>query len=248
MSWTLLNQVESQTLYCWFPGWSFSAEVFSPLYQQLPGCHLAADYIAADSLEQYAKTLANDLQQICIQQSAKQIIFIGWSLGGALAIHTLKQFQMVSETSVALITLATGERFLQEPEVSTQGMELETFAAFSENLEKFPAKTTKRFLGLCTQYANAPRELMRELANAQLSDEKTLIKSLSWLNYPTLPQVDAPQKHWYSTQDGFNPRRLTPASESSQASHCFFLTESGQKELLNSIRSLLSQVDTGGAC
>ena len=248
MSWTELNASESDMLYCWFPGWSFSAEVFSPLYQQLSGSHLGADYIAGTNLEPHALNLSDQLNQICHQQPIKKIICIGWSLGGALAIHTLKQFQMVSDIPVALITLATGERFLQEPEVSAQGMEQETFAAFSENLEKFPAKTTKRFLGLCTQYANAPRELMRELANAQLSEEKTLIKSLSWLNYPTLPQVDAPQRHWYSTQDGFNPRRLTPASESSQASHCFFLTESGQKELLNSIRSLLSQVDTGGAC
>ena len=248
MSWTELNASESDMLYCWFPGWSFSAEVFSPLYQQLSGSHLGADYIAGTNLEPHALNLSDQLNQICHQQSIKKIICIGWSLGGALAIHTLKQFQMGSDIPTALITLATGERFVQQPEISTQGMQQEVFAAFSENLEKFPAKTGKRFLGLCTQYADAPRAFMRELSNTQLCDATILIESLNWLNYARLPAIEIPQQHWYAQQDSFNPRRLIPAFESSQSSHAFFLAEPSQKELFKVIQSLQYQLNSGEVC
>ena len=242
MSWTVLNTTDQPIVYCWFPGWSFSAKVFSPIYQQLPGCHLGADYIAAGSLENYALTLANNLNQHCIPQTAKKVVFIGWSLGGALAHHCLAKFSEISDMPVALLTLATGERFIQEPEISEQGMDQETFMAFSANLEKFPAKTAKRFLGLCTQHADNAREQMRQLASTQITDENILIRSLAWLNYEKLPQVSARQQHWYSEQDGFNPRQLKPAFCSSEKGHGFFLTQSGQKELLSSVQTLLLQL------
>jgi len=247
MSWTPLADTQGDTLYCWLPGWSFSPQVFSPIYNQLTGIHVGAEYIADSRMEEYAETLATELKNISTQQNGKQLIFVGWSLGGALAVHCLKQFCQQSDIPAALVTLATGERFLQEPEVSQQGMEQQTFTTFSASLEKFPAKTTKRFLGLCTQHADNARELMRELANTQISDEATLIHSLNWLNYEILPEVNAPQLHCYSHQDGFNPRRLSPAFTSAENSHCFFLTESGQTELLNSIQTLLLQLNEAQA-
>lgn len=247
MSWSGLQESAGDTLYCWFPGWSFNAEVFSPLYQQLPGPHLGARYIAADEMENYARELALELHQNINQKHANdgadknkitRVVFIGWSLGGALAVHCLQQFQAVTDIPAALITLATGERFLQHSKDSEQGMAEKTFSAFSDNLEKFPTKTTKRFLGLCTQHADNSRDLVRLLATSQISDESLLKHSLQWLNYSALPPINTPQLHLYSALDGFNPRRITPQAESSAHSHCFFLTEAGQTEFLRSVRAL----------
>lgn len=247
MSWSALQESVGDTLYCWFPGWSFNAEVFSSLYQQLPGSHLGAHYVAAGDMENYARELALELHQNinkkrvndgADQNKITRLVFIGWSLGGALAVHCLRQFQAVTNIPTALITLATGERFLQQSEDSEQGMAEKTFSAFSASLDKFPTKTTKRFLGLCTQHADNPRDVMRLLANSQISDESVLKHSLQWLNYSALPLVKAPQLHLYSAQDGFNPRRMTSEYQSSESSHCFFLTETGLTDFLNAVQAI----------
>ncbi|UTW49183.1 thioesterase domain-containing protein [Bacterioplanoides sp. SCSIO 12839] len=256
MNWAMLHNDNTQTLYCWFPGWSFQASVFEPLYRDIPATHLGINYPEKGELIEFAQQSAQELVQfIQINQSTtsfKNVIFIGWSLGGALAVHCAQAFQQLSDMPIALITLATGERFLQEagtselkpstPTISAQGMEPKTFATFSASLEKFPTKTAKRFLGLCTQYADNARELMRELANRQVSDEATLIHSLSWLNYQTLPALQAQQLHGYSEQDGFNPRQLSPAFYCDEKSHVFFLTEPGKNKVLQTLHQLEAQI------
>lgn len=256
MNWSVLHQANTQTLYYWFPGWSFTANVFEPLYRDIPATHLGISYPEKGELIEFAQQSAQELVQfIQINQSAtsfSNVIFIGWSLGGAIAVHCAQAFQQLSDMPVALMTLATGERFLQEsdisaadissPNISEQGMEQETFAAFSASLEKFPAKTAKRFLGLCTQHADNARELMRELANHQLSDEATLIHSLHWLNYQALPALQAQQLHGYSEQDGFNPRQLSPAFYCDEKSHVFFLTEPGKNKVLQTLHQLESHI------
>lgn len=252
MNWSELHNDNTQVLYCWFPGWSFQASVFEPLYRDIPATHLGINYPEKGELIEFAQQSAQELVQfIQTNQSTtsfSNVIFIGWSLGGAIAVHCAQAFQQLSDMPVALMTLATGERFLQEsdisaadissPNISEQGMEPETFSAFSASLEKFPTKTAKRFLGLCTQHADNARELMRELANHQLSDEATLIHSLSWLNYQILPALQAQQLHGYSEQDGFNPRQLSPAFYCDEKSHVFFLTEPGKNKVLQAINQL----------
>ncbi|WP_419811575.1 hypothetical protein [Bacterioplanoides sp.] len=251
MNWSVLHNDNTQTLYCWFPGWSFKASVFEQLYRDIPATHLGISYPATGELIEFAQQSAQELVQfIQTSQSTtsfKNVIFIGWSLGGAIAVHCAQAFQQLSDMPISLMTLATGERFLQEadisdPSISESGMEPETFAAFSASLEKFPTKTAKRFLGLCTQHADNARELMRALANHQLSDEAILIHSLNWLNYQALPALQAQQLHGYSEQDGFNPRQLSPAFYCDEKSHVFFLTETGNSKVLQALRQLEAQI------
>ena len=82
--------------WCWLPGWSFSAEVFRPFWEALPGQHWIADYQnTASSLDQ-ACTLAAD--------APANAIWVGWSLGGAIATLAAE-----SANAAALVTLATGQ-------------------------------------------------------------------------------------------------------------------------------------------
>lgn len=251
MNWSVLHNDNTQTLYCWFPGWSFKASVFESLYRDIPATHLGISYPATGELIEFAQKSVQELVQfIQANQSTtsfKNVIFIGWSLGGAMAVHCAQAFQQLSDMPVALMTLATGERFLQEPgssapSISGSGMEPETFAAFSASLGKFPAKTTKRFLGLCTQHADNARELMRELANHQISDEAILVHSLHWLNYQALPSLPISQLHGYSEQDGFNPRQLSPVFYCDEKSHVFFLTETSNSKVLQALQQLETQI------
>lgn len=236
--WSNLTATPGNTLYCWFPGWSFSATVFAPLYQQLPGTHIGTEFIAQGSMSDYGRQLAQTLMRKTDAEKPDRVVFIGWSLGGAAAVYCLQAFQNLSNIPCALMTLACGERFLQDDDHCDQGMAEKTFSAFARGLQASPEKTAKRFLSLCTQHADTPRELMRLLAAHQVHDKAVLQHSLQWLNYSTLPIINAPQQHIYSARDEFNPRRISPNTHSTAPSHCFFLTEVGQSEFLHSLHAL----------
>ena len=226
------KESDLQQNWCWLPGWSFSAEVFRPFWEALPGQHWIADYQnTASSLEQ-ACTLA--------AEAPANAIWVGWSLGGAIAALSAE-----AANAAALVTLATGKRFLAHAEhggieySDHSGMPAKDFDAFCNGFEAGPEKTLKRFLSLCAQGADDARGLMKTLKASQLDAEPGLADSLNWLtqydlNAPTLPGV-----HFYSQTDALQAQGLNPASYSQSGSHAFFLTSDGQQELLHWLRPLL---------
>ncbi|MAR01069.1 MAG: hypothetical protein CMI00_11125 [Oceanospirillaceae bacterium] len=223
--------------WCWLPGWSFSAEVFRPFWEALPGQHWIADYQnTASSLDQ-ACTLAAD--------APANAIWVGWSLGGAIATLAAE-----SANAAALVTLATGKHFLADAE--HDGMASSDFDAFCSGLNASPDKTLKRFISLCTQGADDPRALMKALKDHQLEASPTLTDSLNWLTQFTLEAPALPGVHFYSQTDALQAQGLAPASYSQSGSHAFFLTPEGQQELLHWLRPLLvvaafAQEDDHGA-
>ena len=234
-----------QQNWCWLPGWSFSAEVFRPFWEALPGQHWIADYQHnASSLEQ-ACTLAAD--------APANAIWVGWSLGGAIATLTAE-----SANAAALVTLATGKRFLAHAEhegiVGGEhgGMSDSDFDAFCNGFQANPEKTLKRFLSLCVQGADDARGLMKTLKASQLDAEPGLADSLNWLTQYDLIAPALPGVHFYSQSDALQAQGVTPAALSQSDSHAFFLTADGQQELLHWLRPLLvvaafCQKDTDGS-
>lgn len=233
-----------KALFCWFPGWNFSADVFAPLMSQLEGVHYPVNYLpltnSHQTLEQRAAQLADDIERHAQQHHCTAIVLIGWSLGGAVALHCAAALQSVSKRPVALLTLATGKRFVKHDSTPSQGMPSETLAAFRAGFATNQKKTQQRFLGLCTQGADAPRALMRQLAASQLTQEsQALAQSLDWLSYDELPNVAVVQQHWYSDNDALKPQPLSPSYQVSQGGHCFFLNDTAQMTLVSAIREIL---------
>lgn len=222
--------------WCWLPGWSFSAEVFRPFWEALPGQHWVADYQHSTSSLEQACTLAAD--------APANAIWVGWSLGGAIAT-----LSAVAANAAALVTLATGKRFLADSDHS--GMPAKDFDAFCSGFEANPEKTLKRFLGLCAQGADDARGLMKTLKDSQLNAEPGLAESLTWLTQFNLNAPALPGVHFYSQSDALQAQGLAPSAFSQSGSHAFFLTADGQQELLHWLRPLLvvaafSQEDTDG--
>jgi len=106
-----------KALFCWFPGWNFSADVFAPLMSQLEGVHYPVNYLpltnSHQTLEQRAAQLADDIERHAQQHHCTAIVLIGWSLGGGVALHCAAVLQSVSKRPAALLTLATGKRFFE---------------------------------------------------------------------------------------------------------------------------------------
>lgn len=240
----------SNTVICWFPGWSFQPQVFAPLYQALPGNHLGACFCGQGTLIDNARQLADELVQQLQQRlpQVQRLLFIGWSLGGALAVHCLQQLPPHWQKNTGLITLATGRRFLQAIDNSAAaaepipGMAADTFNGFSSDLQQAPEKTRQRFAALCARHSQQPRPLMRQLSQQQIRDPAILNHSLGWLNYPELSSTARVQQHCYASRDDFNPAALSPAFYAAAASHSFFLTAAGQRQILQQIQRMLEQL------
>ena len=210
-------------------GWSFSAEVFRPFWEALPGQHWVADYQNTASSLDEACALAAD--------APANAIWVGWSLGGAIAALAAE-----NANAAALVTLATGKRFLADKQ--QDGMPAKDFDAFCCGFQTSPEKTLKRFLALCTQGADDARSLMKTLKTSQLAAEPGLADSLNWLTQYDLCAPALPGVHLYAQTDALHATGLSPAALSSSNSHAFFLTQRGQKELQRILTSLMLATGT----
>jgi pimeloyl-ACP methyl ester carboxylesterase len=234
----------SEPLWYWLPGWSFTATIFEPLLAALPGRHLGLDYRAFyQCLTQSGQTPSfNDAVTLLRQTASADALWVGWSLGGALAHATLShdrlshdiQSQAAADITSriqprALCTLATGSRFLRQSDTSQQGMDEATFSAFRNGFERFPAKTLKRFLALCCQGAEQPRACIAALSSQQLTEQHAplLATSLDWLTQYQLDDRQLNNQHadilrlaWYGQHDALHPAGLTSSAALSTIPSC----------------------------
>lgn len=107
-----------------------------------------------------------------------QAVWLGWSLGGLIALRAA----MTSNAVSRLITVAASPRFVQAPDWP-DAMHADTLAGFRAGLARDYAGTLQRFLSL--QVAASERETLR-LMRAQLlargePDVRMLDRGLSWL-------------------------------------------------------------------
>ncbi|AHK16548.1 methyltransferase domain-containing protein [Thalassolituus oleivorans] len=236
--WTQLHENPSTTSidWCWLPGWSFAPTVFAELYQQLPGRHWGANiHSTTATFTEQAQTLA--------AQAPDNAIWIGWSLGGALAMAAA-----TTSNARSIITLATGASFTQRPH-QQGGMSATQFEDFSHQFNTAPAKTARRFLGLCSQGSTDAKATLRALAEHQLPAEEAfdeLTHSLAWLGDYQLDTQNAksPQQHWYGNDDALNPHGLIPSQPSCSSGHAFFLRAEGRDELLATLKPFVQNTQT----
>lgn len=193
MSWHCLQQNPGLQQWLWWPGWSFSPQVFEDLYQQLPGQHYAMSYPSeAVSVDEFLQHLITTLPA--------SGLWVGWSLGGALACQAaLLTAQQQSQIQPKhLVTLATGRQFVGP------GMPASDYQAFAENLAQHPQRTAQRFLALACRGARDARQRARQLAHYQLSDAAILQHTLPWLEHAALTDVAAAE-HWCGANDALQP-------------------------------------------
>lgn len=210
----------------WLPGWSFAPTVFAPLYRQLPGRHWGFHYPAEPC------SLAEVITDL--QQAPAGAIYVGWSLGGALAT-------LAADANTRLMTLATSPRFCTAgSDGDAFGPPADVFQQFQADFVTAPQRTLKRFCALCSQGADDARGLSRQLQARQLHHLPTLQQSLNWLADYRLTTANPRHQHWYGQQDALRAGGLKPASTSNGRSHAFFLETAGQLQLLASLQAIVA--------
>lgn len=151
------------------------------------------------------ETLAEQL----IPCTPDRAIWLGWSLGGAVAA----QMATANPDRVqGLFTLAHSPCFVAHPGWPA-GMDRHTFEAFRQAVERNPAKTLQRFLMLQVQGDPSPKvrigQLKRVLAqHPQNITREALLPALDLLgrDYRALhAELSVPRLHLFGERDGLVP-------------------------------------------
>jgi len=194
-------------------GWGFSPGIWRPVCEALaphqvvlpalPGHGGRADGERLVDPESAARSLEEQLPEDLIEP-----VWVGWSLGGLVALALAARWQ--GPQRLALV--CANPRFTSGPGWSC-GLEPAALAGFSAELERDRAALERRFAALCSNGANAPARLRREL-HARMSDDPAALSGLRG-GLRTLAEadlravwagLDAPVYAWMAEED-----RLIPA-------------------------------------
>ncbi|RLA45401.1 MAG: malonyl-[acyl-carrier protein] O-methyltransferase BioC [Gammaproteobacteria bacterium] len=166
----------------------------------LPGCAPGCDL---DAPPQLAQTLAAILN--C---SPAKAVYLGWSLGGQLAVELGARYP---ERVAAVVTLCSNPRFV----ATTQwpGMDAGQFSAFRAVVVADPGAALRRFDSLQITGSRQPRQLLRHLPRqGRERASRQLLAGLHWLatldQRDRLPALIQPQLHLLAELDGLLPAGL----------------------------------------
>lgn len=189
-------------------GWGANREVWRPLLALLrpwanvtlvdiPGCAPGCEIEAEGDLGQALEGI--------LDASPERAVYVGWSLGGQLALELAAQFP---ERVAAVVTVCSNPRFVAAAD--WPGMAAEDFAVFSAGVKEDPAAALKRFHTLQAEGSPRRRELLRDWKKSvQKSPSGHLVAGLNWLGLldqrALLATLTQPQLHLYAQHDALVP-------------------------------------------
>jgi len=192
-------------------GWGSNREIWRPVLSalrpwanvtlvNLPGCAPGCgDTVGIELQELLAAVLAT---------APPQAVYMGWSLGGQLALEMAARY---ANRVSAVVTVCSNPHFIATSE--WPGMELDTFTRFQEAYGAAPAAGLRRFASLQAQGAERPRWLLRQIPGLlQQPCGQELLPGLGWLKQldqrALLPALRQPQLHLLAEHDALVPTGL----------------------------------------
>ena len=187
-------------------GWGSGVEIWRPLVTLLrPGANLTLIHLPGcapgvegdDDLS--LPTLLTDIVA-CVPPQA---VFIGWSLGGQIALALA---QHCPQRVAGVVTLCSNLKFIAADD--WPGMDPDVFHRFRQAVSADPVAAMKRFDTLQARGAPRPRALLRQLrALGRAPATSDLLTGLDWLAKLDLRQTDVslPRLHLLAGQDALVP-------------------------------------------
>ncbi|MEM1155094.1 MAG: alpha/beta fold hydrolase, partial [Pseudomonadota bacterium] len=192
-------------------GWGSDREIWRPLLAYLrpwadvtlldiPGC---APYMAADEAPEFGAVL-DSILAVAPQRS----VFVGWSLGGQLALAIAAH---APERVSAVVTLCSNPRFVSASD--WPGITNTKLDEFRSHFNVDPVATLNRFRALQVQGARRPRSLLRQMVGIRRECLQTSMASgLKWLAdidlRSLLAGLSVPQLHLLAERDALVPIEL----------------------------------------
>jgi malonyl-CoA O-methyltransferase len=169
---------------------------------EIPGCAPGAGGGPGD-----ARSLDEVLAGI-LACSPQRAVFVGWSLGGQLAVEIAARYPARVE---AIVTLCSNPCFVQRDD--WPGMPATDFTGFRRAFSNDPVAGLRRFDSLQVGGSPRPRQRMRLLQKlARATATATMQTGLRWLEEfdqrRRLAALSCPQLHMLGQQDGLVPASL----------------------------------------
>ncbi|WP_167854877.1 malonyl-ACP O-methyltransferase BioC [Mangrovimicrobium sediminis] len=190
-------------------GWGANREIWRPLLGRLrPWANLTLLDIPglAPGLDIDADALDGLLDAV-LAACPPRAVYLGWSLGGQLAIELAHRHP---QRVAALVTLASNPRFVAGD--GWPGMAPTTFTAFCDSAQADPVATLRRFDSLQSEGAPAPRPLLRDLRRLRGDTAGAPLAALAWLQQldhrAALAGLPQPRLHLLAEQDALVPAAI----------------------------------------
>lgn len=229
------------------PGWGSDATIFSTLVSRLTpyfNLHLGS-WTEPQCIADTAVALREQLLETLLTHTPEKAIWVGWSLGGQLALEVAGRYP---ERVERVMTLACNPCFVQKDDWRSAMPVLE-FNQFCQAFKDSPSTALKRFQTLQTLGSPDRRSLVNVLASSKTSLSTDALYLLLNLLAEDLrervQQLNVPQMHCYGALDALVPstelilamKELNPQIQTccyAKASHLPFLSASD--EWVNDLR------------
>ena len=195
-------------------GWGSSREIWRPLLAYLrpwasvtlldiPGC---TPSLAADGA--YAR---EKLLDAILAVAPRRAVYLGWSLGGQLAVELASR---CPQRIAGVVTLCSNPQFTGG--LGWPGMDTEEFTGFRAAYAADAVSALRRFDSLQVRGATQARPLLRQLqASRRGAAGPKIMHGLDWLaklnQRKSLPRLRMPQLHLLAEHDGLVPAALASA-------------------------------------
>jgi len=156
-------------------GWGVAPTILQDWLQLMPA-RFEVELVDIPDLAKGALLPAAQRAQQLLAGQPKDAYWLGWSLGGLLALDLAAH---EPESVRGVITLASNPCFVAQPD--WPGMDTELFQNFLNAYREMPAKTLQRFAALQINGAHDPRGQLRELKRQLLEPAPVLAELLELL-------------------------------------------------------------------
>lgn len=194
-------------------GWGMNNAVFTPLRDHLSQYRVHYVDLPGFGHSQPVEGDIKDWVNALIANTPDSAIWVGWSLGGLIAMQTAIHYP---DKVKGLVTVASSPCFMAREQEKWPGIPPQVLTQFSQSLQQDLPKTIERFLAIQAMGSKTAKEDIKQLRALVLAkplpDPMALIQGLDMLKSvdlrPELHHIKQPWLRIWGRLDGLVPRHV----------------------------------------